>query len=303
MIVNSILETIGKTPMIDVSEAFKVHAKLYVKVESFNPGGSVKDRIAFFMIKQAMSENKINQNTHIIEPSSGNTGIGIAMVCAAYHLKCTIVMPDSMTLERRKLIQAYGANLVLTPGEFGMKGSIAKANELANEESNTYIPMQFENPNNPLVHVQSTALEILEDTHEQVDIFVAGSGTGGTLTGVGSVLKKVNPSVKIVAVEPEKSPVISKNVAGKHGIYGIGPGFVPKNLHVDVLDEIKTVSDEDAIKYTRLLASQCGILVGVSSGAAFKIAYDYASNPSNANKTIVVVLPDTGERYLSTKVF
>ncbi len=303
MIVKSIVDTIGNTPMIDVSSAFHVDAKLYVKVESFNPGGSVKDRVAYSMIKHAIDDHTINNETHVIEPTSGNTGIGIAMVCASYQLKCTIVMPDSMTKERRKLIKAYGANLVLTAGEKGMKGSIEKAIELASQQDNTFIPMQFENPNNPLVHVQTTALEILEDTHEHVDIFVAGSGTGGTVSGVGAVLKQVNPLVKIVAVEPDKSPIISKNIAGKHGIYGIGPGFVPKNLNVAILDEVKTVSDEDAIKYTRLLATTCGILAGVSSGAAFKVAYDYANDPTNKGKTIVVVLPDTGERYLSSTVF
>ncbi len=303
MIVQSILDTVGKTPMVDVSDTFKTKARLLVKVESFNPGGSVKDRIAKAMIENAMADNTINKDTHIIEPTSGNTGIGLAMVCAAHQLKCTLVMPDTMTKERIKLMKAYGANVVLSPGVNGMKGAIEIANQLASEQENSFIPMQFENKNNPLIHVQTTAIEIVEDTHEHVDVFVAGSGTGGTLSGVGSVLKSIIPHVKIVAVEPETSPIISKNIAGKHGIYGIGPGFIPKNLHVDILDDVQLVSDQQAIDHTRMLAKKCGILVGVSSGAAFKVALDYANKKEYLNKTIVVVLPDTGERYLSTKIF
>lgn len=303
MIVNSIVETIGNTPMVDVSRVFNVASRLLVKVESFNPGGSVKDRVAYNMITNAISQGKIDQDTEVIEPTSGNTGVGIAMVCAALNLSCTIIMPESMTLERRLLIQAYGAKLVLTPAETGMKGSIAKAQELALQYKKAFVPMQFENPSNPEIHVKTTAIEILNDTNNEVDIFVAGSGTGGTLSGVGKVLKENNPKVQIIGVEPEGSPTISQNKAGKHGIYGIGPGFVPKNLNVDILSEVKTVTDDLAKEHTRLLAKKCGILVGVSSGAAFAVALDIARQKENTNKTIVVVLPDTGERYLSTPVF
>lgn len=303
MIVKSIVETIGNTPMVDVSRAFNLESRLLVKVESFNPGGSVKDRIAYHMISTAIQEGKVDQDTEIIEPTSGNTGVGIAMVCASLELSCTIVMPESMTPERRQLIQAYGAKLVLTPGELGMKGSIAKAHELAAQAKKAFIPMQFENPANPEIHTKTTVVEILRDTENTVDFFVAGSGTGGTLSGVGQVLKQVNPKVQIIAVEPEASATISQGKAGKHGIYGIGPGFVPKNLNLDVLSEVRTVSDEDAIKHTRLLARKCGILAGVSSGAAFAIALKIAQKPENKGKTVVVVLPDTGERYLSTPAF
>lgn len=303
MIVKSIVETIGNTPMVDVSRVFNVESRLLVKVESFNPGGSVKDRIAYNMISNAIADGKVDSNTEVIEPTSGNTGVGIAMVCAALNLSCTIVMPDSMTLERRQLIQAYGATLVLTPAATGMKGSIAKAQELAAQAKKAFVPMQFENPANPEIHEKTTALEILKDTNNTVDIFVAGSGTGGTLSGVGKVLKKMNPKVKIIAVEPEGSPTISQNKTGKHGIYGIGPGFIPTNLNVDILSEVKTISDESAKEHTRLLARNCGILAGVSSGAAFAVALELAKQQENKGKTIVVVLPDTGERYLSTPVF
>lgn len=303
MIVKSIVETIGNTPMVDVSRAFNLESRLLLKVESFNPGGSVKDRIAYNMIISAMAQGKVDNDTEVIEPTSGNTGVGIAMVCAALNLSCTIVMPDSMTLERRQLIQAYGATLVLTPADTGMKGSIAKAQELASKAKKAFVPMQFENPANPEIHEKTTALEILKDTNNVVDIFVAGSGTGGTLSGVGKVLKQVNPDVKIIAVEPEDSPTISQNKTGKHTISGIGPGFVPKTLNVDILSEVKTISDASAKEHTRLLARQCGILAGVSSGAAFAVALDIAKQKENKSKTIVVVLPDTGERYLSTPVF
>ncbi len=304
MIYKSIVETIGNTPMIDVTGYFEgLNARVLVKVESFNPGGSVKDRIAYAMIKQAILDKKIDESTEIIEPTSGNTGIGLAMVCAALNLKCTLIMPDTMTQERRKLIRAYGAKLVLTDGALGMKGSIAKAEKLAQASSNSFIPMQFENPANPMVHQKTTAIEILRDTKDQVDVFVAGSGTGGTLSGVGAVLKEKLPHVKIIAVEPEGSPVISNKPPGKHGIYGIGPGFIPKNLNVDILDEVVVISDQRAKEYTHLLAQRCGILSGISSGAAFAVALDFAKNPHYQGKTIVVVLPDTGERYLSSHVF
>ena len=304
MIYKSILDTIGKTPMIDVTDSFEnLQARVLVKVESFNPGGSVKDRIAYAMIQQAIIDKKIDASTEVIEPTSGNTGIGLAMVCAALNIKCTLVMPDTMTVERRKLIQAFGAHLVLTDGAMGMKGSIAKAQELAEASSNAFIPMQFENPANPAIHKKTTALEILDDTEGELDVFVAGSGTGGTLSGVGSVLKERVPHVKIIAVEPEGSPIISQNVAGKHGIYGIGPGFVPKNLNVDILDEVHIITDQRAKEYTHLLAQRCGILAGISSGAAFAIALDFAKDVAYQGKTIVVVLPDTGERYLSSHVF
>lgn len=304
MIYNSIVETIGKTPLVDVSDAFEdLQARVLVKVESFNPGGSVKDRIAYAMIKQALIDGDIDDQTEVIEPTSGNTGIGIAMVCAALSIPCTLVMPDTMTMERRKLIKAYGANLILTEGALGMKGAIAKAEELAAEKKKAFIPMQFENQANPKIHQRTTAAEILADTEGKIDIFVAGSGTGGTLTGVGTVLKQYDPAIKIIAVEPEGSPIISKNQAGKHGIYGIGPGFIPKNLNVDILDMVETISDQQAKIHTHMLSKRCGILAGISSGAALAIALKHAREIENKGKTIVVILPDTGERYLSSHVF
>lgn len=304
MLVNSITDLIGKTPIVDVSSYFEgLTARLLVKVESFNPGGSVKDRIAFAMISKALQEGKIDRNTRIIEPSSGNTGVGLAMVCAALGLDLTIVMPETMTVERRMLIKAYGAKLELTPGSMGMKGSIARANELASEHENSFIPMQFENMANPAVHRATTAQEILTDTQGKVDFFVSGVGTGGTLSGVSSVLKELIPQLKVIAVEPTKSPVISGGQPGPHKIYGIGAGFIPRTLDMTAFDEVITVMDDTAFEATRLLAKKTGILAGISSGGAFAIALELAKRPENAGKTVLTLLPDTGERYLSSGVF
>jgi cysteine synthase len=304
MIVNSITDLIGKTPIVDISSYFEgLNARLLVKVESFNPGGSVKDRIAFAMITKAMQDGLIDSDTQIIEPSSGNTGVGLAMVCAALGLKLTIIMPETMTVERRMLIKAYGAQLELTPGPMGMKGSIARANELALQYPNVFIPMQFENMANPQVHKETTAKEILEDTQGNVDFFVSGVGTGGTLSGVSAVLKEVNPNLKVIAVEPTKSPVLSGGQPGPHKIYGIGAGFVPNTLDTSAYDQIITVYDDKAFEATRLLAKKTGILAGISSGGAFAVALDLARLPENKGKTVLTLLPDTGERYLSSGVF
>ena len=299
MLVNNITQLIGQTPMVDVSQSFKTKAQLVVKVEFFNPGGSVKDRIAYAMIQEGLNRGLINENTHIIEASSGNTGVGLAMVCAALNLKLTIIMPETMTIERRKLIKAYGGNLILSDGSKGMKGSLAIAHEMIAAEENTFMPSQFENLVNPRTHRETTVKEILSDL-SHVDIYVSGVGTGGTISGVGQVLKETFTDVKIVAVEPANSPVISKGTPGKHHIYGIGAGFIPNTLDMNVFDEVKTVEDEEAGEFARQLASKAGLFVGISSGAAFKVAYDYAMLEENAGKTVVVLLPDTGERYLSS---
>lgn len=304
MIVDNITKTIGKTPMVDISRNFKdIHAQLLVKVESFNPGGSVKDRIAFSMIQVAMAEGLILPDTHIIEPTSGNTGIGLAMVCAALGLKCTIIMPESATLERRQIIKAYGAALVLSPADKGMKGAIAIAQEMALKEKNSFIPMQFENMANPMIHMKTTGPEILADVEGKVDVFVGGVGTGGTISGVGTFLKKFNPDIKIIAVEPSKSPMISKGTAGPHHIYGIGAGFIPDTLNQEVIDQVITVEDEDAVNHMLILAQKTGIFAGISSGAAFSVALALAKDVSNKGKTIVTLLPDGGERYFSSSVF
>lgn len=299
MLVKSVLDLIGKTPIVDVTENFKTKANLYVKVEFFNPGGSVKDRIAHAMIQEGLNRGLINPQTHIIEASSGNTGVGLAMVCAALNLKLTIVMPETMTIERRKLIKAYGGNLVLSDGTKGMKGSLAVAHEMLSQEENSFMPSQFENIVNPRVHKETTAKEILSDL-EKVDIFVSGVGTGGTISGVGQVLKETFEDVLIVAVEPASSPVISKGTPGKHHIYGIGAGFIPNTLDLNAFDVVKTVEDEEAGDFARQLASNAGLFVGISSGAAFKIAYDFAMMDENKGKHVLVLLPDTGERYLSS---
>lgn len=293
----SILETIGHTPLVALND------HLFAKVESFNPGGSVKDRIAYKMIRQALDDGRIDQNTVIIEPTSGNTGVGLAMVCAALHMKCVIVLPDSMSLERRKLIQAYGAELVLTEGALGMKGAIAEAMQLHDEISNSFIPQQFENSDNPLAHYEATAVEILDDTDAQIDIFVAGIGTGGTISGVGRYLKEHKKDVEIIGVEPLESAVITTGEAGKHKIQGIGAGFFPKNLDQSVVDKVDTVSGEEAYSGANELAQKYGILCGISAGAAYFEAKKLQEKEENKGKNIVVLLPDTGERYLSTDLF
>lgn len=299
-------QLIGRTPLLELTHIRKaehLEARILAKLEFFNPAGSVKDRIAKAMLDDAEAKGLLTARSVIIEPTSGNTGIGLASVAAARGYRLILVMPETMSQERRKLMKAYGAELVLTEGAKGMKGAIAKASELAKEIPDSFIPGQFVNPANPAAHRAATGPEIWADTGGEVDIFVAGVGTGGTITGVGEYLKSRNPAVKVVAVEPAASPVLSQGVAGAHRIQGIGAGFVPDNLNTGICDEIVTVSDEDAFAYGRRLGRQEGILVGISSGAAVWAAAQLAKRPENRGKTIVVLLPDTGERYLSTPMF
>lgn len=301
-----ITELVGNTPLLELSNYNKNHevgAKIIAKLEYFNPAGSVKDRIAKKMIEEAFKAGEINQDSVIIEPTSGNTGIGLGSVCASYGLRLIITMPETMSIERRNLMKAYGAELVLTEGAKGMKGAIAKAVELQAETPNSFIPSQFENPNNPKVHEETTGVEIWNDTDGKVDFFVAGIGTGGTITGVGAYLKSKNPNIKIIAVEPADSPMLSEGRAGAHKIQGIGAGFIPNTLNTKIYDEIITVGNEDAFVTGREIAKTEGILVGISSGAALWAATQIAKKPENAGKSIVVLLPDTGERYLSTAMF
>lgn len=299
-------ELVGKTPLLEIEKYNKsknLKAKVFAKLEYFNPAGSVKDRIAKSMIEDAEKKGLIKEGTVIIEPTSGNTGIGIASIGSAKGYKVIIVMPETMSIERRSLIKAYGAEIVLTEGAKGMKGAIAKAEELASQIENSFIPGQFQNPANPEIHRKTTGPEIWEDTDGKVDIFVAGVGTGGTITGVGEYLKSQNPNVKIVAVEPAGSPVLSEGKSGPHKIQGIGAGFVPDTLNTKVYDEIIKVENEDAFEASRELSRKEGLLVGISSGAAIYAATQLAQKPENDGKTIVVLLPDTGERYLSTALF
>lgn len=299
-------QLIGKTPLLELTHIEKsesLNAKIYAKLEYFNPAGSVKDRIAKAMLDEAEKTGRINADTTIIEPTSGNTGIGLSAVAAARGYRIIIVMPETMSVERRQLMKAYGAELVLTEGSKGMKGAIAKANELAAEIPNSFIPGQFINPANPKAHYETTGLEIWEDTDGNVDIFVAGVGTGGTITGVGEYLKEKKHDIKIVAVEPAGSPVLSTGVAGSHKIQGIGAGFVPDVLNTKIYDDIILVSNEDAFATGRLIGRSEGVLVGISSGAAAFAAIELAKRPENAGKNIVVLLPDTGDRYLSTPLF
>ena len=299
-------QLIGKTPLLElvhIEKELGLEAKILAKLEYFNPAGSVKDRIAKAMIDDAEASGKLKPGSVIIEPTSGNTGIGLASVAAARGYRIIIVMPETMSVERRQLMKAYGAELVLTDGAKGMKGAIAKADELAKEIPNSFIPGQFVNPANPAVHRATTGPEIWEDTDGQVDIFVAGVGTGGTVTGVGEYLKSQNPNVKVVAVEPAGSPVLSKGTPGAHKIQGIGAGFVPEVLNTGVYDEIITVENEAAFATGKKIGKSEGVLVGISSGAAVSAAIELAKRPENKGKTIVALLPDTGDRYLSTPLF
>lgn len=301
-----ITDLIGGTPLLELTnyeKANELNAKIYAKLEYFNPAGSVKDRIAKAMLDDAEEKGLLKPGAVIIEPTSGNTGIGLASVAASRGYKVILTMPETMSVERRNLLKAYGAELVLTEGTKGMPGAIAKAKELAEQTPNSYIPSQFTNPANPAVHLKTTGPEIWADTDGKVDIFVAGVGTGGTLSGVGACLKSQNPNVKVVAVEPATSPVLSGGKAGPHKIQGIGAGFVPDTLNTDIYDEIFPVQNEDAFATGRALARSEGVLVGISSGAAVFAAAQLAKRPENAGKVIVALLPDTGERYLSTPMF
>ncbi len=305
-IYKSAYELIGRTPLLELSNLQKklnLKAKVFAKIESFNPAGSVKDRVAIKMIEDYEKAGLLNENSVIIEPTSGNTGIGLALVCAAKGYRLIIVMPDSMSVERRKLISSYGAELVLTDGKNGMAGAIKKAEDLQKEIDGSIIAGQFTNPSNPKAHFETTGPEIYDDTDGKVDVFVAGAGTGGTITGVGQYLKSKNENIKIVAVEPSRSAVLSGKEAGKHGLQGIGAGFIPEVLDVSILDEIITVTEEEAYFAARLFGKNEGVLVGISSGAALYAAIKLAEKEENKGKNIVVLLPDTGDRYLSTELF
>ena len=301
-----ILDTIGNTPLVELhnlEKKYDLKAKLIAKVEFFNPGGSVKDRIAKAMIEEAEKQGLINKDTVLVEPTSGNTGVGLAMVAASKGMKLIITMPETMSVERRNLLKAYGAELVLSEGAKGMKGAIAKAEEIAKETPNSFIPSQFTNMNNPRIHYLTTGPEIYRDSDGTVDIFVAGVGTGGTISGTGKYLKEQKPSIKVVAVEPETSPVLSTGLAGPHKIQGIGAGFVPDTLDTKIYDEIMPIANERAFEMGRESARIEGLLIGISSGAALAAAIELAQREENVGKTIVVLLPDTGERYLSTAMF
>lgn len=305
-IAKQLTELIGHTPLLEITnyeKEFELDAKLIAKLEYFNPLGSVKDRVAAAMIEQGIADGKINQETIIIEPTSGNTGIGLAFVAASKGLHLILIMPDTMSVERRKIVTALGAEIRLTPGREGMRGAIEEAKRLEKEYGNVFIPQQFENDANPKIHEVTTAQEIWKDTDGKVDIFVSSVGTGGTITGTGLGLKKKNPDVKIVAVEPKSSAVLSGGKPGPHKIQGIGAGFIPKVMRMDIVDEVIAVENEDAFDKARQVARTDGLLVGISSGAAIYAATELARRPENKGKNIVVLLPDTGERYLSTQLF
>jgi cysteine synthase A len=305
-IAKQLTELIGHTPLLELSNYEKevnLQAQVVAKLEYFNPLGSVKDRVAYAMIEQGIADGKINQDTVIIEPTSGNTGIGLAFVTAVKGLRLILTMPDTMSVERRKIVSALGAEIVLTPGRAGMRGAIDKANQLQEEYGNAFIPQQFENEANPAIHRKTTAQEIWEDTDGKVDIFVSSVGTGGTLTGTAEVLKEKNPAVQIVAVEPAASAVLSGEKPGPHKIQGIGAGFIPKVMKTELVDEIIKIENEEAFEMSRKIAKTEGLLVGISSGAALAAAVKVAARPENEGKRIVVLLPDSGERYLSTSLF
>ena len=306
MLFKNASELIGNTPLVEltnIEKQYSLKAKLYAKVEYFNPTGSVKDRIALSMINDAFNKGLINENSVLIEPTSGNTGIGIAALCAMKNIKCILVMPESMSIERRKLLSIYGAKLVLTEAKEGMGGSIKKAKELEKTIPNAVILGQFDNEANPRIHYLTTGKEIYNDLNGKVDLFIAGIGTGGTISGTGKYLKEKIKDVKIIGVEPLSSPVISQNKKGSHKIQGIGAGFIPSTLDLSIIDKVETCSDEDAFTFARIVPSIEGMLVGISSGASLKVAIDYAKKEENANKNIVVLFPDSGDRYLSTDLF
>ena len=306
MLFKNASELIGNTPLVEltnIEKQYSLKAKLYAKVEYFNPTGSVKDRIALSMINDAFNKGLINENSVLIEPTSGNTGIGIAALCAMKNIKCILVMPESMSIERRKLLSIYGAKLVLTEAKEGMGGSIKKAKELEKTIPNAVILGQFDNEANPRIHYLTTGKEIYNDLNGKVDLFIAGIGTGGTISGTGKYLKEKIKDVKIIGVEPLSSPVISQNKKGSHKIQGIGAGFIPSTLNLNIIDKVETCSDEDAFAFARIVPSIEGMLVGISSGASLKVAIDYAKKEENANKNIVVLFPDSGDRYLSTDLF
>ncbi len=303
-IANNITELIGNTPMVKINKFKETkNCNIYAKLEYFNPLSSVKDRIALAMIEDAEKAGLLKKGNVIIEPTSGNTGIGLAFVSAVKEYRLILTMPESMSIERRKLLKTFGAELILTPAAKGMKGAIEKAEELVSKTQDAFMPSQFDNPSNPEIHRKTTAEEIWKDTDGKIDIFIAGIGTGGTITGVGEALKAKNPDIKIIAVEPETSPVLSGGAAGPHKIQGIGAGFIPKALNTNIYDEIIKVKDEDAAKVARALAKKEGLLIGISSGAAMWAALEIAKRKENLNKNLVVILPDTGERYLSTWLF
>jgi len=303
-IAQNIVDLVGNTPIIKLNNIDKyLYGNIYAKCEFMNPTGSIKDRASSNMIKEALQNGTIDKNTHIIEPTSGNTGIALAALCASFGLKLTLTMPESMSIERRKLISAFGANIKLTPANEGMNAAIKKADEMAQKDNNAIVLQQFSNSSNPAIHKITTALEILKDMDKKIDIFVSVVGTGGTISGTGKVLKQEIPKIKIIAVEPQKSPVLSGGIASSHEIQGIGAGFIPKNLDANIYDDIFQISDEDAIDTAKLLAKKEGLLVGISSGANLKAAIILASQEENRGKNIVTILCDTGERYLSTKLF
>ena len=305
-IYGGILDLVGRTPLVEavnLEKKWNLKARLLLKLEYFNPAGSVKDRVAKEMLEDAEARGLISEGATIIEPTSGNTGIGLAAMAVAKGYRAILTMPDTMSVERRNILKAYGGEIVLTPGAEGMKGAIAKAEELAKEIPNSFIPGQFENPANPAAHRKTTGPEIWEDTDGEVDIFVAGVGTGGTVTGIGSYLKEKNPDIKIIAMEPAASPMLSEGTAGPHKIQGIGAGFVPEILDTDIYDKVVTVENDAAFEYGKELAKTEGFLVGISSGAALYAAMEEAKKPENEGKTIVVLLPDNGDRYYSTPLF